>query len=144
MLTLAALLCLPAVADDEADIRAAVQDYVLGVYEVKPERIDRSVAADLKKVGYWRDDASKPYAEFHMNFAELRDLASTWNKAGKVDAKAAKQEIRILDRLDVTAVARLDAEWGIDYFHLAKLDGKWKIVNVLWQSYPTQEAAKTR
>lgn len=31
------------------------------------------------------------------------------------------------------------AAWGIDYFHLAKLDGKWMIMNVRWQSIPDQE-----
>jgi len=35
-----------------------------------------------------------------------------------------------------TAVARLDAEWGIDFFHLAKVDGNWMIVNAVWQTYP--------
>jgi hypothetical protein len=28
------------------------------------------------------------------------------------------------------------ALWGIDYMHLAKYDGKWKIVNILWQEPP--------
>ncbi|MDH3628431.1 MAG: nuclear transport factor 2 family protein [Acidobacteriota bacterium] len=29
---------------------------------------------------------------------------------------------------------RLTAEWGVDYFHLAKYDGKRMLVHVLWQS----------
>lgn len=27
---------------------------------------------------------------------------------------------------------RTDADWGVDYIHLVKLDGKWKVVNVVW------------
>ncbi len=27
----------------------------------------------------------------------------------------------------------------MDYFHLAKYDGKWMIVNVLWQSLPPRK-----
>ena len=138
------LLCLPTRADDSEAIRAAVQDYVLGIYEVAPERIDRGVDTDLRKIGYWRKDATQPYTEMEMSFDQLRELATKWNKDGKLDAKAGKQEIRVLDQLDVTAVARLDAEWGIDYFHLAKIEGQWKIVNVLWQSYPEDAAAKSR
>jgi hypothetical protein len=30
------------------------------------------------------------------------------------------------------ASVRTDADWGVDYMHLAKIDGEWKIVNVLW------------
>ena len=30
-------------------------------------------------------------------------------------------------------------EWGIDYFHLAKLDGTWTIMNVIWQTYPPED-----
>ncbi len=40
--------------------------------------------------------------------------------------------------IDQTASVKLIAEWGIDYMHLAKYDGRWKIVNVLWQSHPEE------
>ena len=30
------------------------------------------------------------------------------------------------------ASVRTDAYWGVDYMHLAKIDGEWKVVNVLW------------
>jgi hypothetical protein len=53
-----------------------------------------------------------------------------------VDPERAPKEIRILDLLDQTASAKLIAHWGVDYFHLAKYDGRWMIVNVLWQTPP--------
>jgi hypothetical protein len=31
-----------------------------------------------------------------------------------------------------------DAEWGVDPFQLAKLDGSWTIMNVIWQTNPPQ------
>ena len=40
------------------------------------------------------------------------------------------------DVLNQTAAAKLTAMWGVDYMHLAKYDGKWKIVNILWQETP--------
>jgi hypothetical protein len=45
-------------------------------------------------------------------------------------------DIRILASLDPTPSAKLVAQWGVDYFHLARYDGRWMIVNVLWQSPP--------
>jgi hypothetical protein len=34
------------------------------------------------------------------------------------------------------ASAKLVAAWGVDYLRLAKYDGRWMIVNVLWRSPP--------
>ena len=90
----------------------------------------------LQKIGYVPNREGEGYHELWMNFSELKELVSGWNKEGRFDADTAKREIKILDRLDQTAVARLDAEWGIDFFHLAKKDGTWKIMNVIWQTYP--------
>ena len=77
-----------------------------------------------------------------MNFYELKELVSGWNQEGRFDAATARRDVRMLDRLDQTAVARLDAEWGIDYFQLARLDGTWTIMNVIWQSYPPEETTE--
>jgi hypothetical protein len=34
---------------------------------------------------------------------------------------------------------KLTADWGTDYMHLAKMDGKWMIVNELWQIPPPKK-----
>ena len=47
----------------------------------------------------------------------------------------APKEIIIFDVLDQIASVKLVAWWGIDYMHLAKYKGRWKIVNVLWQTH---------
>jgi hypothetical protein len=73
-----------------------------------------------------------------MTFDDLKELTNHWNKDGHIDAAAAKREVKILDRLDQVAVVRLDAEWGIDYIHLAKAGDKWMIMNVIWQTYPAE------
>ena len=44
--------------------------------------------------------------------------------------------VRILDVFGPTASIRVDADEWIDYMHLAKVDGEWKIVNVLWEMRP--------
>lgn len=124
-------------ADEEAAVRAAVLDYVEGVYEVAPERIERSVHPKLAKVGYARRKAADPYREIPMTFEGLVKLAGSYNADGEIPEGAPK-EVVIYEILDQTASIKLIAEWGIDYMHLAKFDGKWKIVNVLWQSHPEE------
>lgn len=121
-------------AEKEA-VHQAVLDYVEGVYNVDPSRIERSVHPELAKVGFYRANEKAAYAPGRMSYEKLIEVAKTWNKAGKLPANAPK-EITIFDVQDQTASAKLVAQWGTDYFHLAKYDGKWKIINVLWQSPP--------
>jgi hypothetical protein len=126
--------------DDREAVRQAVLDYVEGIYQVQPERIERSVSRELAKVGYWREKDGAPYAESRMSFDQLVGVAKNWNKNGRVDAKTALKEVVIFEVVDQTATVKLRAHWGIDYMHLAKKEGKWLIMNVLWQSHPPQAA----
>ena len=47
-----------------------------------------------------------------------------------------RDEVWILDIFEGVASVRVDATQWIDYLHLAKWNGEWKIVNVLWQMRP--------
>jgi hypothetical protein len=78
-----------------------------------------------------------------MTFERLVEIAKNYNKEGKLP-KDAPKEVTILDMLDQTATVKLVAEWGVDYMHLAKFDGKWMIVNVLWQSPPKKPLAQNK
>jgi len=42
-------------------------------------------------------------------------------------------EVTILDVSDSIASAKVVSEPFVDYLHLAKLDGRWSIVNVLYE-----------
>jgi hypothetical protein len=49
-----------------------------------------------------------------------------------------RTDVTILDIYEGTASARVDASGWIDYMHLAKWQGEWKIINVLWQVRPEE------
>jgi hypothetical protein len=121
------------VSDKEA-VKQAALDYVEAIYNVQPERIARSVHPSLVKRGFYKKDASTPYAEMPMTYEQLVKLAASWNKDGTRDTKL--KEIAVLDVLDQTAVVKLSASWGVDYMFLGKFDGTWKITQILWQSHP--------
>ena len=123
--------------EDEKAVRMAVLDYVEGLYEVDSNRIKQSVHPDLYKIGYYyRKDQEKYTGPLQMTFQELVNLAASWNKDGNNANQNSPKKIEILDILDKTATAKLSAEWGVDYFHLAKENDRWMIMNVLWQSPP--------
>jgi Putative lumazine-binding len=119
---------------DKDAVRQAALDYVEGIYNVQPERIERSVHPNLVKRGFYKKDAATPYAEMPMTYEQLVKLAASWNKDGKRDTSI--KEVAVLEVLDQTAVAKVRASWGIDYMMLGKYDGKWKITQILWQSHP--------
>lgn len=121
-------------AQDREAIRNAALDYVEGIYNVQPERIERSVHTTLTKRGFYKKDANTPYVEMPMTYDQLVNLARTWNKEGKRDTSVKK--VDVLDVLDQTAVAKVTASWGVDYMLLGKYDGAWKISQILWQSPP--------
>lgn len=125
-------------ADREA-VKQAVLDYVEGIYNVEPARIERSVSPNLAKLGFYRPPAETAYRPGRsMAFQQLVEIAKTYNKEGKL-RKDAPKDVEIYDVMDQTATVKLTAEWGVDYMHLAKVDGKWMIVNVLWQSHPPKK-----
>lgn len=119
---------------DKEQVEAAILDYVEGIYEVQPERIKRSVHPELVKKGFWRPKDQAAYKdESVMTFDELVDLAGKWNAKGWLP-KDAPKVVEVYDVQDKTAVGKLTAHWGTDYFHLAKYGDRWMITNVLWQS----------
>jgi hypothetical protein len=121
---------------DKELVYAAIEDYVDGLYLVQPDRIKKSVHPNLTKKGFWRPKDKTLYEpESTMTFQELVDLAATWNAKGRLP-KDAPKKIEVFDVQDQTALGKLTAAWGTDYFQLAKYDGRWMIVNILWQSHP--------
>ena len=125
----------PANAEKEA-VAAAAMDYLVALYQAKPELIARSVHTDLSKRGYYKKKGETAFTSAPMSYQQLFDLAGSWNKDGKRPVATAPKEVVVYEVLNQTASAKVTALWGIDYMHLAKYDGKWKIVNILWQEPP--------
>ena len=117
-------------------VRAAVLDYVEALYLAQPDRIARSVNPALSKRGYFMKRGETAFSNEPMTYQQLVDLAGRWNKDGKQPVASAPKQIDIYDVLNQTASAKLTAMWGVDYMHLAKYDGRWQIVNILWQDPP--------
>jgi hypothetical protein len=134
------LLTVPAQAQHGAGhegVHAAVLDYLEGLYDVQPERIEKSVSPDMVKMGWWREGPDADYAPSAMTYEQLVRLAGSWNRDNRQGIDdTSPRDIVVMDVLDQTAVAKLTAVWGIDYFQLEKVDGAWKIRHVLWQSHP--------
>lgn len=125
----------PAQVQEREQVKTAVLDYVEGVYEVDTTKIYKSVHPTLVKRGTWYDEKNSRYSSFQeMNFRQLVNLTKNWNKDGNRADSNSPKEVTVYDVQDKTASAKAVAAWGTDYFHLAKINGKWYIMNVLWQT----------
>jgi len=74
-----------------------------------------------------------------MTYQQLFDLAGKWNINKDKATDQSPKEITVFDINSKTASAKIIAVWGVDYFHLSKVNGTWKIRNVLWQSLPDEQ-----
>ncbi len=119
-------------AEDGAALSVA-RDYLEGIYEVDPSRIERSVHPDLAKTGLYLHEGE--FTPVGMTYEELLETARTFNASGWIPSHA-PGHVELVERTDRTAVARVTAVWGIDYLTLARFEDGWKIVHALWQSPP--------
>jgi hypothetical protein len=120
---------------DSAAIRAAALDYVEGWYEGNAERMTRALHPELVKRIVVSDTATGKSVLQSMGASAL--VNGTRRGYGKSTPKDKQQkEVRILDVFGNAASARATmADW-IDYMQLARVDGRWVIVNVLWERKP--------
>ena len=134
------LLCAPAgllgqTAGDSAAIRATALDYAEGWYEGNPERMGRAVHPELVKRIVVSDTATKRSVLQNMGATAL--VNGTRRGWGRETPKARQQkDVTILDVFgNAASVKAVMADW-IDYMQMAKVDGRWVIVNVLWEEKP--------
>ena len=125
-------------AADSAAIRATALDYIQGWFTGDVERMERAlhpelakriVSTDLESGRIWLDDMGKS-----------KLVAGTRAGFGKeIPESERRDEVEILDIFGNAASARVDAGPWIDYMHLAKWEGRWVIVNVLWERRPSAD-----
>lgn len=120
--------------EDRMGVERAAMDYLEGFYEGSEEKIRRGVHPDVLKFGFSRRDDG--YERVPMSFQGMIDFANNVRDTERFPAADAPKRVELLDVLDQTAVAKVYAWWGSDYLSMAKYDGEWKIVQVLWQSPP--------
>ena len=131
-LILAAPLSAQTAADSSA-IRAAALDYIEGWYEGDAERVERAVHPDLAKRLVFRFPDGDEVTE-----TSAKDLIKQTERGGGsgTPEEERRTDVGILDIFERAASVRVDATGWIDYMHLAEVDGRWVIINVLWETRP--------
>lgn len=126
----------PQQSTEREAVRRAALDYLEGFYEGDSSKIARSVRPDVRKAGYYKGRDATSYTAEEMPFADFLSYVRNFRSNNRTTPATAPREVIVGEVNDQTATAKVVAWWGIDYLHLAKYDGTWMIVNVIWQSPP--------
>lgn len=122
-------------AADSAGIRAAALDYIEGWYEGNAERMERALHPELAKRIVNTDPRNGRSSLGQMGALTLiNNVRRGGGKETPPDQR--RKDVRILDIFGNTASVRIDAATWIDYLQVAKWNGRWVIVNVLWENRP--------
>lgn len=117
-------------ADRQAITQTAL-DYVEGWYEANPERMERALHPDLAKRVVFTDDKGRSRLE---QMSAMGLVQGVKRGGGKDTPKERQQkDITILDVFENAASVKAVMSGWIDYMHMAKVNGRWVIVNVLWE-----------
>jgi hypothetical protein len=136
ILLVAMFVATPALAQTAADsaaIIATAHDYIDGFYEGNAERMARALHPDLaKRIVRTRDGESKV---MNMTAEQLVDI--TRSRDGNPTPESDRRsDVMISNIYRNAATARIDASTWVDFLHLGKVDGRWVIINVLWETRP--------
>ena len=124
--------------DDSTAIRQTALNYIEGWYEGNAERMERALHPELAKRIVSTDPTSGRSRLNQMSAMTL--VQSTWAGGGKKTPLDQQQkEVTILDIFNNAASVKVNASGWIDYLHIAKWNGEWKIVNVLWELKPEKK-----
>ncbi len=123
-------------SSDSAAVRAVALDYIEGFYAGDAERMENALHGDLKK-RIVRQEPGEPAGLQEMTAAELIAMTARGGGTSMPDSLK-RSDVTILDMYGGMASVKIVAGAWVDYMHLARIDGDWKIVNVLWEMLPRE------
>jgi hypothetical protein len=124
---------------DSAAIRATALDYIEGWYAGDAARMERALHPELAK----RIVETDARGRSRLGQQSAMTLVTNTRRGGGTDIPADKRksDVRILDVYGNAASVRVQAASWVDYMHVAKSNGRWVIVNVLWELEPAAAGA---
>jgi len=119
------------IEDEKYAIESVTMEYLQAWYEGNDELMSSVVHPQMsKKIVF---DTGHNNGSLAYLSAEDLLVQTKRKRLQKIDVEALNKSITILDVYRNTAMVKAETQHWIDYLHLAKISGKWKIVNILWE-----------
>lgn len=117
---------------DSAAVRTAALNYIEGWFEGDPGRMEQALHPELvKRIVVTDPETGRDMIDV-MGMSKL--VEGTRHGYGqKIPSNKRRTDVTILDMTGDAATAKVDAGPWVDYMHLVRFNGEWKILNVLWE-----------
>jgi hypothetical protein len=127
----------PSSDGDKAAITQTALDYIEGWYEGNAERMERALHPELAK----RIVRTTQEGHSRLDQMSAMTLVMGVRRGGGKDTPKENQQkdVTILDVFENAASVKVIASDWVDYLHMAKSNGRWMIVNVLWELKPKKK-----
>ena len=124
-------------ASDAESIKQTALDYIEGWYEGNAERMERALHPELAK----RIVRTNKEGQSSLGQMSAMTLVQGTRRGGGKNIPKEKQQkdVTILDVFENAASVKVVASDWVDYLHMAKWNGRWVIVNVLWELKPEKK-----
>jgi hypothetical protein len=119
--------------EDRESITAVARDYIEGWLDSDADRLAGSLHPDVRKRSV-KDPAAGTLELDEIDVLPWLDRV----RARGPQAYSRDVDVDVLGVYDHTATVAVLSEPFVDYLHLARFDGRWLIVNVLWQERPPE------
>lgn len=118
---------------DSSEIKRISLGYLIALQELKPDLMNEVMNDSLNKVtvGFSRKLRKETVTAITKN--RMIENARGWNKSNTRFPPKPNNQIKVLDIYHRIATVKLYSDNWVEYLHLIKLDGKWSIINLVWQ-----------
>jgi len=113
--------------EEQQKLEKPLRDYVEGWYDKAPKRVAESLHPYLAKRSL---NTEKPGTIDQYTCSSLLDVVTQYGGPGGSERIF---EMEILDLQKEIASVKLISNAFVDFIHLCKVNGDWKILNVLWK-----------
>lgn len=118
---------------DTLEIKKRSLGYLKALQELKPNLMAEVLNDSLNKVTIGYDRKIKKQYGRRTTKDQMILFAKNWNKSGAKFPLNPKNEVTILDIYNRIANVKIVSDNWVEYLQFIKLDGKWQIINLIWQ-----------
>jgi len=121
-------------ADEEA-IKETALNYIEGWYSADTARMAKALSPDLAKRGFVLNPRTKKLVIAPATYEQM--LQWVGQKPNELESDPEKPlEVVIIEVGEYIAMVKTITPDFIDYLHMGKMDGVWKIYNAIWERPP--------
>ena len=117
-------------SDKELIVQTSL-NYIEGAYEGNVERMTKAIHPELQKIIVTKFRGSDREITQYSSYSIM--IEGTKAKLFNIPKDQREIEVEVQDIYQNIASVKISSINYIDYCHLMKINGEWKIINVLWK-----------